>query len=312
VRHLKSIQTFFCVLIAVLARPLSAQDLSPRAYLITPVRFNAVTLTWSYYNGGVNFNGAVPITGATGSYQVPIFTYYHSFDFFGRSANVAAFVPYGVGTFQGQVNGQQQSIYRSGMLDAGARLSVNLFGGRSMAPKEFGRWKQKILIGASLKVIAPTGQYSADKLVNWGINRWAFKPELGYSQRIGHWLIDGYAGAWFYTLNPKSFALPVPQPQTEKPIGSFEGHLSRDFGNGTWVSVDGNFWWGGLTSLNGISNPVTEQTSSRIGGTAAWRFAEHQSLKFSYSDGTYIRFGGNYQSVSLAWQYSWLGWAIRH
>ena len=88
-----------------------------------------------------------------------------------------------------------------------------------------------------------------------------------------------------------------------------EGHLSHDFKPGTWVSLDLNFWWGGLTSLNGIQNLDTKQTGSRIGGTAAWRFSKHQSLKVSYSNGTYIRFGGNYQAVQVAWQYSWLGWS---
>jgi hypothetical protein len=70
-----------------------AQDLAPRAYLITPLHANAVTLTWSFYNGGVNFNGAVPITGATGIYNVPVFSYYHSFSFFGRSANLTGKPP---------------------------------------------------------------------------------------------------------------------------------------------------------------------------------------------------------------------------
>jgi hypothetical protein len=311
VRHLTHIQTVLCILIATLARPLCAQDLSPRAYLITPEHFNAVTLSWSYFDGGVNFNGAVPITGATGTFNAVNCAIYHSFGFFGRSANAVAYLPYGVGTFQGTVQQQQLQVYRSGLLDFGARVSVNLIGGPSMKPREFAKWKQKILLGASLKVIAPTGQYDPVKIVNWGINRWAFKPELGYSQRIGHWLIDGYAGGWFYTTNHQSFALPTPQPQTEQPIGSFEGHLSRDFGNGTWFSVDGNYWWGGVTSLGGITNLSTEQRGSRIGGTAAWRFAKHQSLKVSYSNGTYVQFGGNYQTVSVAWQYSWLGWNLR-
>jgi hypothetical protein len=71
--------------------------------------------------------------------------------------------------------------------------------------------------------------------------------------------------------------------------------------------VDSNFWWGGVTTLDDIRNPATRQTSSRLGGTAAFRVSEHQSIKISYSDGTYIRFGGNYQNVSVAWQYSWLG-----
>src|ERR1035441_8611074 len=81
---------------------LSAQDLSPRAYVITALHCNAVTLTYSFYSGGLFFNGAAPITDATGKYSVPIFTYYHSFGFFGRSANVNASLPYAVGTFQGK------------------------------------------------------------------------------------------------------------------------------------------------------------------------------------------------------------------
>ena len=42
-----------CSLVALLASPLRAQ-LAPRAYVITPVGFNAVMLTWGYINGGVN------------------------------------------------------------------------------------------------------------------------------------------------------------------------------------------------------------------------------------------------------------------
>ena len=298
----------FIGVVAGLGLPVSGQDLSPRAYVITPVGLNAITTTWSYFNGGVNFNGAVPVTGATGTYNVVSFTYYRCFGFFGRSANIAVSLPYGLGTFQGQLRQQQVSVYRSGLLDFGARFSVNLLGGPAMPPEKFARWKQKILLGASLKIVAPTGQYDPVKLVNWGINRWALKPEFGYSEQWGNWLLDAYAGVWFYTTNQQSFSLPVPQPQTEKPVGALEGHLSRNFKFGTWASLDANFWWGGITSLSGIQNLATKQTGSRIGGTVAWRFSKHQSLKLSYSDGTYVRFGGNYHAVQAAWQYSWLGW----
>ena len=176
-----------------------------------------------------------------------------------------------------------------------------------MPVEQFSKWKQKTILGASIRVIAPTGQYSSTRLINWGFNRWGFKPEFGYSRRWTKWVLDGYGGAWFYTTNSADFHIPRPAPQTEEPIGSFEGHLSRDFGLGTWVSLDGNFWWGGVTTLDGIRNPATRQTSSRLGGTAAFRLSKHQSIKASYSNGTYIRFGGNWQQVSFAWQYSWLG-----
>jgi hypothetical protein len=194
------------------------------------------------------------------------------------------------------------------MMDFSARLSANLLGGPAMPAQKFAKWTQKTLLGASLKIIAPSGQYDPKKLVNWGINRWAFKPELGYSERWQKWVLDGYAGVWFYTTDPDYFSLPLPQPQTENPIGSFEGHLSYDFKPGTWVSVDGNFWFGGVTSLSGIQSLATRQTASRLGATAALRIAKHQSLKISFSGGTYLRFGNNYKNLQITWQYSWMGW----
>lgn len=296
------------VLAACPLRALHAQDLAPRAYVITPVHSNAVTITWAFYDGGVNFNGTIPVSNATGTYYVSIFTLYHSLNFFGRSANITGSLPYAVGNFNGDVAGQARSLYRSGLADSGFRFSVNLMGGPAMQPKEMAKWKQKRLLGLSLRVIAPTGQYSSAKLINWGGNRWAFKPELGYSERWGHWVLDGYAGGWFYTTNQAFFSGgAVAKQQNESPIGSLEGHLSYDVKPRLWLSLDGNFWWGGVTSLSGIQNLATKQTGSRIGGTVSIPIGKHQSIKASYSNGTYISFGGNYQNVSVAWQYSWLG-----
>jgi hypothetical protein len=297
--------------ITVCSLSLWAQDLSPRAYVITPVHSNAVIVTWSFYSGSILFDGTAPVTGATGTYHVSIFSYYHAFNFFGRSANVTGSLPYAVGNFQGTVMGAEKHLYRSGLADSAFRFSVNLKGGPAMPVQKFAKWQQKMLLGASLKVVAPTGQYDPTKLINWGANRWGFKPEFGYSQRWGHWVVDGYTGVWFFTKNPEFFShnafFPGTQSQTQNPIGSFEGHLSYDVKPHLWFSLDGNYWFGGKTSLNCLENPLTREKSSRIGGTASIPVSKHQSVKFSYNNGAYIRYGGNYQSVSVAWQYSWLG-----
>ena len=97
--------------------------------------------------------------------------------------------------------------------------------------------------------------------------------------------------------------------QSQKSVGAIEGHLSYDVKKEPrlWVSLDANFWFGGSTSLNGVENRLTVQRNSRIGATVAVPITKHQALKFSYSNGAYIRYGGNYQNVSVAWQYSWLG-----
>jgi len=291
-----------------------AQDLAPRAFMVTPLHSNAITLTWSFYDGGLNLNGAVPIKDAKGKYNVPVFSYYHAFNFFGRSSNLTVSLPYAFGNFTGDVEGQDRSVYRSGLVDFNARFAVNLLGGPAMELPEFAKWKQKRILGASIKVVAPTGQYDPTKLINWGINRWAFRPELGYSERWGNWVLDTYGGVWFYTNNPEAFHLPHPVSQSESPIGSFEGHFSYDFSNlmghplRGWVSLDGNFWWGGIASVYNLPNPDTKQISSRIGGTVSLPYTKHQSVKFSVNSGTFDRFGGNYTNVQVAWQYSWVGW----
>jgi hypothetical protein len=118
---------------------------------------------------------------------------------------------------------------------------------------------------------------------------------------------------WFYTENPQSFNVPFPVPQTEAPVGSLEGHFSYDFSKMMgrqlrgWVSLDGNFWWGGIASVFGVPNPKTTQTSSRIGVSFSLPYSKHQSIKMSYIAGTYSRFGGSYQNLQVAWQYSWIG-----
>ena len=293
-----------------LASALSAQDLAPRAYVISPLHSNAFTLTYSFYKGDILLDGALPVNNATGSISIPTFTYYHSFDFLGRSANIVASLPYGVGDFHGNVVASTKTYaYRSGLMDSVFRFAINLKGGPAMNVEEFRKWTEKTVIGVSLKVIVPTGQYDSSRPLNWGTNRGSFKPEVGYSRRWGHWVLDGYGAVWLFTQNNTFFTFPPPaeQTQTEKPILACETHLSYDVKPRLWVSLDGNFWYGGRTTVGGVQNAHTLQSNSRIGLTLSAPFTKHQSLKLSYNAGAYINYGGDYHNVSLAWQYSWIG-----
>ena len=286
------------------------QDLTPRAYLVTPLRGGAVTLSYAFNDGSLLFEGAVPIKDASARLSVPVFTLYHSLDFFGRSANVTASLPYGVGTFRGTVLGEPESIYRSGMLDTVLRFSVNLHGGPAMTLQEMRAWRPRTLLGASLKVVAPTGQYDPTKLINLGSNRWTFKPEVGYLRRFGHFELDAYAGVWFFTPNGDYFSrnafVQGTHRQTQKPVAAFEAHLSYDVRPRLWFSLDANYWHGGRTSVVGLEIRITLQQCSRVGFTASVPLGRRQSLKLGYADGAYVRFGGDYRIVSAAWQYAWV------
>ena len=206
-----------------------------------------------------------------------------------------------------------RGIYRSGL----ARLDLPTGGepeGRRAArcPAEFHKWHQKTLIGVSLKVIAPTGQYDQTKLINWGENRWAFQPELGYSGVGAKSLLDAYGGVWFYTLNPNFFDHNNFVPGRKRPVGEPDWRLRRSpelrledahlgiAGRQLLVRRDLQ-----LERRRHIRQPAKPVRASDSPDRSSW--TNTKTIKFSYSDGAYIRVGGNYQSVSVAWQWSWIG-----
>src|ERR1017187_6497200 len=91
--RLAYILVWLLAVVAVSPQLLCAQDLAPRAYVITPLHANALTLTYGFYDGSLLFDGVVPISNAKGKYNVPVFSLYHSFKMFGHFANVTASLP---------------------------------------------------------------------------------------------------------------------------------------------------------------------------------------------------------------------------
>jgi hypothetical protein len=70
-----------------------------------------------------------------------------------------------------------------------------------------------------------------------------------------------------------------------------------------WATLDGNYWAGGRSAVNGNGNRDA-QTTSRIGFTVSTPVTTRQSFKFSYSRGAYVAIGGNYETLSVGWQYA--------
>ena len=84
-------------------------------------------------------------------------------------------------------------------------FSINFYGAPALSVKEFASYHQDLIIGASLQVTPPLGQYDDTKLVNLGNNRWSFKPELGISKALGPWTLELVPSATFFTDNTDFF-----------------------------------------------------------------------------------------------------------
>jgi len=289
----------------------AAQDLTPRAYVVVPVESNAVIVTYAFADGELLFDPTVPIEDAVGTIHAPVASYFYSFGFFGRSSSVTGSIPFAIGDFRGTVLGQDRKAHRQGLADIPVRFAVNLYGGPARAVAVFVKTPPpRTTLGASIKVIAPTGQYNPALAINIGTNRWSFKPEIGLTQHAGPLTLDLYAGVWFFTANDNYFQ-PVAggarNTRTQERIGAYEFHASYDVRPRLWISVDVNYWRGGKASINGTRNNSTLQANSRFGVTGSLPLTRHQAVKVSYSDGVVVRIGGNYKILSMAWQYSWLG-----
>jgi len=276
------------------------QQLEPRAYSVSPVGTNIVVLGYGRSTGDIAFDPSLPITDASAKINGAFAGYFRSVSFFGRSANVSVALPYVWGNLQGNVGGQFQQVRRSGLGDPSVRFAVNLYGARAMDLKKFSKYRQKTVIGASVVVVAPLGQYDPAKAINLGGNRWACKPEIGISRAVRRLSLDFYLGAWLFTANNNFQG----RTRTQSPIASSQFHLSYNVKPKLWVAFDATFYAGGRTTLNGVRGNDL-QRNSRIGGTLSLKLDRRQSLKFAYSRGAFTNIGADFQSVSVAYQYLW-------
>jgi len=292
---------FFAVLVLLGESPAGAQELIPAAYTPAPYGVNFVGLSATSNRGDLAFDPSGPIEEAKADIVASSFTYVRTLNFFKRSATATVILPYVVGDLEGLYLGEPASANRSGTGDLVMRLGVNLLGGPAMSPREFATYKPKTMLGASLTVRAPTGQYDSSRLINIGTNRWAFKPEFGVVHVMGKWAIDAYIGAWFYTANSDFYGGTT---RKQDPIYSSQFHLRYLFRRGLWAALDANFWHGGEVTIDG-SGGDDLQSNSRVGLTVSWQVWKTHNLRFAASRGAFTRIGGDFNSFGLAYGYSW-------
>ena len=281
-----------------------AQELEPRAYSASPVGANFLVASYSWSTGNIIFDPTLPITDVHADVQGLAVGIGHSFNLLGNLALVTAAVPYAFADVTGKVFEQQSETTRSGLADARFKLSVNLRGNRAMSPREFARAPRRSIVGASLSIAAPAGQYYNAKLINLGTNRWAFKPELGVSFPKGRWDLDAYVGTWFYTANSNFYA--GTSLRTQDPVLTVQGHASYTIRPRLWVAADGTWYRGGSARVND-GEPTTSLNDSRVGVTASMPVGARYSLKVAYTAGLRALTGANFKTLSVGWQALWLG-----
>lgn len=280
-----------------------AQEIEPRAYTNAPIGVNFVVAGIGYSEGGISFDPAVPLTNARIKTDLAALGYARVLEIGGQSARFELIVPYASLNGTAEYIGQPVAREVSGFGDPKLRLSMNFFGAPALKLEEFAAYRHDLIVGGSLQVSLPVGQYDPDKLVNIGSNRWYVKPELGISKGWGRWTLEGSTAATFFGANDDFFG---GKRREQAPIYSLQGHLVYGFPSGIWGALTAAYLSGGRTTLDGVRGNDLQQ-NSRIGATLAFPVDRNNSIKIYASSGVFTRTGTDFDVIGLAWQYRWGG-----
>jgi hypothetical protein len=289
----------FAVVIALLGHA-NAQDLDPRRYVNLPIDQNFIAIAYAYSEGDVNVSPSSPLSDASIRVNGPAFVYLRTFGLAGNAGSFDALVPYTCANGSAVFNGERLSRKICGPGDVKLRLSYNFVGAKAVSLREFARQPKTVVVGTSVQVSAPTGQYDNSKLLNIGANRWYIKPEIGLSVPWRKWSFEFATGVRLFTDNADLLGVRLEQD----PLYNLQAHVIYDLTRRQWVSLDANYFFGGNTYLDGV--PAAErQNNSRLGLTWAFALNSQQILKVLAHTGVIGRVANDSDMLTVAWTYRW-------
>lgn len=290
-------------LILPLINPLRAQDLEPRFLSPAPVGINFILVSYSYSTGNIVLDQSLPLEGVEADMHSAMVAYARSIDFFGFSGRVSVAMPFATCTWRGELYGIDTSTVRNGLGDPLIAFSFNFLGSPALDAEKFRGYQSHTIMGFSLKVRAPLGQYNEKKFFNLGTGRWQFNPRLGIARSYKRFVLEGYADAWFFTTNDNFYN---GNTLEQKPMFALQAHLIYQIRRGFWGSISYGQSYGGETRLNGVANK-NDQNNNRLGAALAFPIGTTQSIKVIYTSGMSTRVGADFDTIVLGWQYLWGG-----
>jgi hypothetical protein len=309
-RALRKQQIKFAVLVCItgaisllLLTQAHAAGIEPRAYVNTPVGINFLLAGYSYTDGGLSTDGSSPIKDAQLYTHTGIMAYVRTLDLRGKSGKFDVILPYSRLWGNAMVSGQLKDRDVSGFNDPLFRLSINFYGAPALSLQEFSNYRQDLIIGASVQVSAPFGQYDSTKLVNLGNNRWFVKPELGISKAWGKFTTELSTGVYYFSKNDNYFG---GNTLEQDPLYTAQIHVDYDMGRGMWAALSWTDDYGGRTTLNGVEQD-DKQNNSRTGATLALPVDRNSSIKLYASTSLHTTVGSTFTMYGIVWQYRWGG-----
>jgi hypothetical protein len=285
-------------LLLLVSTVLTAQDVQPRVYTPAPTGVTVLTLGYAYSSGSVLFDRIVPVENVTGTIHSLNAAFSRSIALFGMAGRADVAVPFVTGDWQGEVEESMQSTSRTGIGDPVLRYALFITGAPALTTDEFTRFQPKTIVGVTMRLHLPLGQYETNKSINLGSNRWVFSPQIGVSHAVRSFTFEAYAGVWLFTNNKEFLGTKV---QAQSPLTTLQVHVSYLFDNGIWIAASSRQSLGGAVTIDG-GDKLEPETNNRLGLACAIPVKPRYVVKLVTTTGVTATVGNDYSAVALVGQ----------
>jgi hypothetical protein len=201
-----------------------------------------------------------------------------------RAAMVSVIVPMGRISGVASLDGIDFSATARGFGDPTIFFDMNVIGPKAiMNLPDMLRYKPGFSVDIIGSLAIPIGNYDNTSPINIGQNRWYGRIGTPVVWQIGSWVpgkrttIEFLPAVWLFSDNTDFVGKTI----STEPMYQLEGHITRDFMERMWGSLDVISYTGGMATIDGVEGSALNNLG--VGATLGYQVNDNMQLNISYS-----------------------------
>jgi len=273
------------VALTVICPMIARAQVPPRFYWKSLAGANAVPVIFQSLSGNANPMDPAYVVSPNSSVDanVAIAGYAKMLPLFDRTLTLAVLQPMGRISGNTSVAGVNYNQDANGFGDPMAEVGINLIGAKAMKTiPDLLRYEPKFSLDVIVDLAFPIGEYDSSQALNLGQNRWYGRVGAPIVWQIGPWVpgqrttLQVLPSVWFFSDNNDY----VGQTLGTDPMFQVEAHLTRDFTDHFWGSLDSTYLAGGKSTVGGVAGESLDNLG--VGFTLGYQINDNISLTAGY------------------------------
>jgi hypothetical protein len=267
-----------------MAEQAHAQQYGPRLFWLAPSGLQVFQIQGFHQETNTSFDTSIIYPNLDIDTNVMVFTYVPTISIGETSGQFVFSIPYAWVDVQATAGSRRISRNQLGLADLYTEFRVGLINASGLSPQEFVQYmaqeNPRVQVRALVGAYIPTGDYSTDRVVNIGSNRWTIRGGIPVIIRLSdNWkpgnrtTLEIIPVVDFFTDNNSPaltdsprFGAFVADRTSQNPMFRIEGHITQDLGEQFWVAFDSLYVVGGATYADGVGQD-DQQSWLALGGT---------------------------------------------